>query len=222
MYFHLSLSSSNQKTGPIPVSTSSIDTCPKSCAMHKICYAKFGPLNIHWNKVTKGLRGSNWESFTQQISNLPSNTLWRHNQAGDLIGCKSNNEKIDEKALKQLVKANKGKKGFSYTHKWKHEDNFRLISYANNHGLTINFSADSIEDADYLVSKKSGPVVCVVDKNITDNFTTPAGNKVVICPNIKNSRITCLKCKLCANPDRKSIIGFPAHGIKASSFGKIA
>ena len=222
MNFHLSLSSSNQKTGPIPVSTSSIDTCPKSCAMHKICYAKFGPMAIHWRKVSNNLRGSNWESFLQQINNLPSNTLWRHNQACDLIGCKTNNEKINEKALKQLVKANKGKKGFGYTHRWKHEDNFRIIQSANNNGLTINFSADSIKDADFLVSKKSGPVVCVVDKNITNNFTTLAGNKVIICPNVKNSQITCWKCKLCANPNRTFIIGFPAHGVKASDFGKIA
>jgi len=222
MYFHLSLSSSNQKTGPIPVSTSSADTCPKSCSLFKICYAKFGPLNIHWRKVSNTIRGSNWEQFLKQISDLPSNILWRHNQAGDLIGCKVNNEKINEKALKQLVKANKGKKGFGYTHRWKHEDNFRIIKSANNNGLTINFSADSIEDADYLVGKKSGPVVCVVDKNISNNFVTPAGNKVVICPNVKNSQITCLKCKLCANPNRTFIIGFPAHGVKASKFGKIA
>ena len=41
---HLTLKSANAKTGPIPVSVTSDDSCPKSCPFNDgACYAKSGP-----------------------------------------------------------------------------------------------------------------------------------------------------------------------------------
>lgn len=115
-YFHLTLKSDNAKTGPIPVTVTGNQSCPPACVFRKgsLCYAKSGPLAIHWKKVTEGYRGTNFNEFCQKLSELLNNQLFRLNAAGDLPG-KGN--RINGKQLNSLVKANSGKRGFSYTHK---------------------------------------------------------------------------------------------------------
>ncbi len=78
------------------------------------CYAKSGPLALHWSKVSDGSRGTDWRTFCESIASLPEGQLWRHNQAGDLPGM---NLEIDRIMLADLVDANKGRNGFTYTHK---------------------------------------------------------------------------------------------------------
>ena len=48
-----------------------------------------------------------WDGFTKQIAALPADTLWRHNQAGDLPGV---GDAIDADAFVALVEANKGRR----------------------------------------------------------------------------------------------------------------
>lgn len=209
MLFHLSKISSNKKTGPIPVSTSCQSTCPDSCLIKNQCYAKLGKLNCHWSKISKGERGVDYREFLNQIRSLPNNQLWRHNQAGDLIGRKSNNEIVDRKSLNQLIEANKGKRGFGYSHKWKNKQSIKNIQYANSNGLTINFSANNLTEADFLV--EFGPTVVVLTEN--KNTITPKGHKVIVCPAV-NKNTNCSICKICSKVNRKFIVGFPAHGIR--------
>ena len=115
--FHLSRVSTNSKVGPIPVSTSSSDNCPPECPFRDSgCYAKSGPLAIHWKAVDAGSRGAKWADFLAQIASLDPGDLWRHNQAGDIAG-KGNS--INVTRLRQLVATNKKARlmGFTYTHK---------------------------------------------------------------------------------------------------------
>lgn len=200
--------SGNKKLGPIPMSISSQKTCPNSCSLKSIgCYAKHGQLLIHWRKAN--LKES-YKEFIKKISELPKRTFWRHNVAGDLLG---RDNKIDIKSLKELVKANSGKKGFTYTHYPLKTKSERLaITEANKNGFTINLSADNISHADKLVKLNIAPVTTIVKSNITKNFITPHGNKVVICPAVIKKNITCNICRMCYNVNRKTIIGFPAHG----------
>ena len=69
MNFHLTLKSSNVKTGPIPVSTSSAATCPPTCPFNngEGCYAGSGPLALHWKKVTEKTRGDQFAEFLNKI-----------------------------------------------------------------------------------------------------------------------------------------------------------
>ena len=138
---HLTLVSRNVKTGPIPVSTTTAETCPDNCPFKaKGCYAKGGPLAIHWRKVTEGKSGMEWDSFCWSIHRLPEGQLWRHNQAGDLPGL---NDDLDTIALGQLVQANKGKRGFTYTHKPLDSEHERLaVANANRNGFTVNLYRD--------------------------------------------------------------------------------
>ena len=207
---HLTLKSSNAKTGPIPVSTTTAKTCPGSCPFNRGngCYAASGPLALHWAKVTSGERGMQWGKFVQTISSLPEGQLWRHNQAGDLPG---QGEGIDGAELAQLVKANTGRRGFTYTHKHNSAANLQEIARANAQGFTVNLSANSLEHADKLADHAAGPVVVVLPATQTANTATPAGRKVVICPATQREGVSCATCQLCSR-QRTAIVGFPAHG----------
>src|SRR4030095_3084819 len=113
--YHLTVKSGNRKTGGIPASTTSSDTCPDACPLKGGGgYAKGGPLFLHWRKVSQRQRGVNLEGFCQSIAALPEGTLWRHNQAGDLPGV---GDTLDRAALAAIVAANTGRRGFTFTHK---------------------------------------------------------------------------------------------------------
>jgi hypothetical protein len=216
MLVHLTKISGNSKTGPIPVSTTERDSCPPTCSFYASgCYAKGGPLGIHWSQVSKGKRGSNWAEFLEDLKTLPKGQLWRHNQAGDLPG---KGLRIAAKLLGQLVDVNAQRKlkGFTYTHKPLTPSNAAAIADANLRGFVINLSADSLAEADEKYNTGLGPVVVVlpIDAETGKRYVTPQGHKVVTCPaTIQGSDLTCARCQLCAIPDRKSIIGFPAHGV---------
>lgn len=209
MQVHLTLKSANAKTGPIPVSTTERDSCPTDCAMRAGCYAASGPLALHWAAVSAGTRGTSWGQFVQAIAALPEGQLWRHNQAGDLP---QTGGTIDAVKLGQLVAANQGKRGFTYTH---HRDAASLawIKHANEWGFTVNLSANDLTDADALADTGAGPVVVVLPSTQTENTTTPAGRKVVVCPATQRDDVSCATCQLCQR-QRSTIVGFPAHGTK--------
>jgi len=214
--FHLTRSSSNEKTGPIPVSTSPQSTCPDSCPLKGAgCYV-IGPIKWHWDKVSRGVRGSAWGCFLDEIRSLPRGQLWRHNQAGDLPG---DNEEILPQFLADLVNANQGRKGFTYTHKpvldsqsGPIEENRKAIASANAQGFTINLSANGLNHADKLASLGIGPVTTLLPYEDKRNTTTPRGRKVVVCPAQTREGTTCSTCGLCQRADRSVIIGFLPHG----------
>lgn len=177
--------------------------------MRDACYAGSGPLALHWAAVSAGTRGTDWPTFTQTIAALPDGQLWRHNQAGDLP--KKENT-IDPVKLGQLVAANMGKRGFTYSH---HRDaeSINWIRHANAWGFTVNLSANDLADADMLADYQAGPVVVVLPSTQNTNTTTPAGRPVVICPATQRDDVSCATCQLCQR-QRAAIVGFPAHGTR--------
>jgi len=211
---HLTPKSSNVKTGPIPVSTTSRATCPDVCPFKKAgCYAENYGLNFLWNRVDAGTAGTDWSTFCNAIEALPPATLWRYGQAGDLPNQAGH---IDGEALGHLVQANIGKRVIAYTHcNPLLGNNAKYIRGANDWGFTVNLSANTLEHADTLSNYQLGPVVVVLPSDQLENTTTPCGRRVVICPTYTRDDITCMTCGLCAISDRKTIIGFPAHGTGA-------
>ena len=225
MNVHLSLKSSNAKTGPIPVSTTSARTCPPSCIFNREseggCYAESGPLALHWRKVTEGERGMGWGAFCDAIGALPEGQLWRHNQAGDLPG---EGDAIDAVMLDRLVQANAGKRGFTYTHKpMDRAENRDAVQKANARGFTINLSANNLQHADQLASLEIAPVVAVVPEGTPEKTTTPEGRTVIVCPAQTREDVSCATCQLCSRRDRRGIIvGFIAHGTAKRKVNAIA
>jgi len=218
MLTYLTRQSRNKKTGPIPVSTSSAETCPACPLKGAGCYAESGPLAILWRKVTAEKAGLTWPEFLEQIETLPRRILWRMNQAGDLPGAGNT---IDREALRALVKANGKRRGFTYTHKPATRSNLAAIRAANKAGFTINLSANNLAHADTLADTGAGPVVVVLPVDTRKPVKTPAGRTVAICP-ATISPITCFECGICAMPGRKAIIGFPAHGASKNRASAIA
>ena len=216
LFVHLTLKSKNEKTGNIPVSTTTAKACPSTCPFNNKngCYAESGPLAIHWRKVTEGERGTDWNTFCDSVSNFPEGQLWRANQAGDLP---HNNGKVSRRLVRKLVDANKGRKGFGYTHHLPHlGDNSRIIKHANKNGFTINLSANNLSNADEMKALGIAPVVTVLPSTVNGDETptvlTPQGNKVVVCPATYRDNVNCASCGLCQKSNRSCIVGFPAHG----------
>jgi hypothetical protein len=223
MLFHLTLKSRNAKVGKIPVSTSSRATCPPACGMYeKGCYAMGGPLAIHWRKVSEGFVGTDYLAFVSQIALLSDGQPWRHNQAGDLPG---DGNTIDADMLALLVDANRGKMGWTYTHKpMSVPANREAVRHANANGFAINLSADTLAQADTLADMAIAPVVVVLDAadGTKADTVTPAGRRVVTCPATYMDKVTCESCLLCARINRPTIVGFPAHGTFKKSAAAMA
>ena len=219
MKTHLTMVSRNVKTGKIPVSTSSKETCGSCPFKGNGCYAEQGPLLLHWNEVTEGNRGLEWGEFCEAIAALPSGQFWRMNQAGDLPGL---GNRINTGQLRSLVEANEGKRGFTYTHKYNSDANLSAIKQANERGFVVNLSANNLSHADELAGKECGPVVVVLPETQLVNTTTPGGRKVVVCPATIRDDVSCDSCRLCEKKDRSCIIGFPSHGTGKRKASEVA
>lgn len=209
--------SQNRKTGPIPVSISERGTCPTSCSLYDAgCYASYGKLGSHWKE--RGTSASHWlpwVEFLDRVRTLPEHQLWRHNEAGDLAGT---GNFLDWSKLFELVEANIDRRGFTYTHK--HDSaNDVMLRHANDRGFTVNLSADTLSEVDQLCGRgwpymgRSGPVVVLLPEDApVRGVRTPDGRPVVTCPAQTSPGVSCADCELCANANRRSIVGFIPHG----------
>jgi hypothetical protein len=221
--------SGNSFTGPIMVTTSPRFTCPLSCAFRKhghgpydgLCYAEHGAIGgFLWSlldrteaglKIMNGVRVQGLEELLYAIRSQPKNALWRHNVAGDFP---SNDRKtVDRSALRAIVEANSGRRGFTFTHYdvLTNEANRNAIEEANRNGFTVNLSGNSLQHADELCDLGIGPVTTILPANACQNTTTPKGRRVVVCTNTTHG-VTCAQCGLCARATRSTIVGFPATG----------
>jgi len=201
--------SGNKKVGAIPVTYRERASCPPSCALYrKGCYGDDYHTSLAWNRADRS--GLSTEELAEKIAALPNGQLWRGEVVGDIVGV---GERVDAAALGMIVKANFGRRGFTYSHK-RSKQAIKWIRHANAWGYTINLSANDAADADYLAGLQAGPVVCIVPVDTPDHSFTPAGRPIVICPAQTREYMTCAVCQLCQKVDRKSIVGFLAHGNK--------
>ena len=214
--------SSNKQLGVIPCSTSEATTCPDSCPFKaKGCYASAGfYTSQHWRKITEKTRGTNWQEFCKSVASLPIGQLWRHNVAGDLGKDPNNKDNINLEELKELIKANKGRKGYTYSHYSLNEHNKAALLEANRQGFTINASCETLEAVDE--AKAAGlPAVVVVDSSKPTPKTTPQGHKIVQCP-ATCSNTTCALCGLCAQPsESRPAVAFPSHGSQKKAVNEL-
>ena len=212
--------SQNEKTGEITVSTSTKEWCPDSCPLKEHgCYAKHGHTGIHWRLVTDGTRGTDWNTFVSKVEAMPEkNGIWRHDVAGDLP---AENGVIDAGMMRSLIRSNRGKGGFTYTHHLPVPENAGIIAESNANGFTVNISADNARIADDYVELGIAPVVTLLPTDSAKVTFTPKGRKVVRCPAETSKKVTCKTCRLCQKTDRP-IIGFTPHGSGKKVTEKVA
>ena len=217
----LTVSSSNDKTGKIAVSTTSREGCPTTCELAGVggCYAEAGyRTRDHWNKVTKGERGLPEQEFINAVARLKTGSKFRHNVAGDLWHTTG---RIDASLLRSLADSTQHlKAAWTYTHHLRTRENVAAIRSAIRRGFTVNLSTESRAEAARLV-KRGLPVVCVVAPDAAPNFTHQ-GIRFRQCPaTFEGSPTQCASCgggiPLCARADREFVITFPAHGVRSAT-----
>lgn len=210
--FHLTPKSANRKTGPIPVSTSSAATCPSVdvCPFKENgCYALGGPLALHWRAVTAGERGTLWGGFLAAIAALPHGQLWRHNQAGDLYRPAT---KLGRVMLDALVAANRGRRGFTYSHHRRTPAVVQAFKAATANGFTVNASCHSEGQADAAMANGLRAVFVVPAGESRVSWQTEGGNRAVVCPAQRLEAMDCATCQLCQRRPANVAIAFKAHG----------
>lgn len=215
MWVSLIQKSGNDKTGDIAVTYTEEDSCPSACK-HKdtTCYARFGKVGLHWRKVREGMRGDNWTAFCCRVKSFNAGMLWRHNVAGDLP--QRRDGRISVRKTRQLSRAARDTRGFTYTHYDVLTDvhNRAAVAEMNDGpGLVVNLSGDSPSHADQLIRLNIGPVTCILPEDAPHRGNvTPDGVPIVVCPAQTTDHVTCKTCKLCAVGTRKTVVGFLAHG----------
>ncbi len=211
-FFHLSRKSSNRKTGPIAVTTTSKNSCSLNCGMREFCYAMNGHLGMHWNAVSNGSRSSEWRKHLDDLVSLPFGSPIRFNQAGDLVAGRTGRlSRAFMNGLMAVVKARR-LQAWSYTH---HDyligENARLLRRANREGLRINVSTETEESADRAIASGLPAVLAVSSEETRTVWRTPARNLVKVCP-AQLRDTDCSRCMLCHKRGSKVIIAFLAHG----------
>lgn len=223
---NFTLRSGNPQLGPIPMS--STFQAPRFNVMELLekQYAEAsGPLTQRlvlrrFQRLLATAPGLSWDSFCAAVAQLPTGQVWRHNLQGDLPGdplCFA----LDAEPLEQLVRANRGKRGFTFSHYHpKYAENADLIAAANAQGFTINLVADSLREADELLRWQVAPVVVKVPEDTPPTQRTPAGHAVVTCPQTCRRDVTCATCQLCTQAryphQNRDLIAFPIPGLKTA------
>ena len=204
--------SGNKKVGKIATVKVEKKSCPPSCGLYNVCYGKTGPISWHWDDV-ENLPESSWDSTMHQIAALPINAKWRYGEVGDLPG---DGEKIDRKKLRQLVKANEGKRNITYTHKHRYAHQRKTLKWLyDKMKFTFNLSADNLDHADKLADLEIAPVTVTLPWTFKGHKTTTKKGRVVkVCPAQLVEDMNCEKCMICAKRDRDTIVGFVAHGAR--------
>jgi hypothetical protein len=217
----LTLRSSNDKTGPIAVSTTARPSCAPTCPLagDEGCYADAGFFTrLHWDRVTAGLAGLPEDAFIAAVSRLKPGRLFRHNVAGDLW---HDAGRINAKLLRRLADATRHlRAAWTYSHHLRTPENVAAIRSAIRRGFVVNLSTESRAEAARL-AKRGLPVVCVVPPGTPAHFTE-GGVRFRQCPaTFDGSPTQCVSCggglPLCARADRDFVLTFPAHGPRAAA-----
>lgn len=190
--FLITEKSYNRKTGPMMVTTSPRSTCPTACPLRKdsgawsagACYAEHGFIGGYlWASLDRTSVGMTFQKgrikvfgfaeLLAAIRRVPNGQVWRHNQAGDLPS--SNQQDICADRLRSIVQANRGRRGFTFTHYdvIDNRHNRRLVAFTNHNGFTINLSAGNLDHADQLADTRCAPVTVMLPADQTPNTFTP-------------------------------------------------
>ena len=175
----LSYPSGNSKTGRIAVSTTARPPCPPTCGMRDACYAEAGYYTrLHWDKVTSGERGVDWDSFLSDLSKPPRGVYFRHNIAGDLwasargaSALRSSASWLIPPVIWELADLLTPQAGCFAPSRFKR---------SNALGFTINISCEDRAAAAAL-AKRGNAVTCVVPADADPNGKTD-GVRFVQCP----------------------------------------
>ena len=220
MKFHFVKKSGNKKTGFMPVTYNSRLSCPNSCIFRNNgCYADNYHTALNWDKVTSGQRGGTFKELLNNIKALKPGTIWRACVAGDIPS--NNKGEISRTYIKGITEANKGLKGYTYTHnRLDIGENISLLKTANKKGFTVNISTETEAAADNAILNSLPAVMVVKSTETRLSWFTKNKNKILVCPAQTNG-VNCIDCQLCQHRPKQLIIAFKAHGNQTKKIDKI-
>lgn len=134
----------------------------------------------------------------------------RHNVAGDM--CKHGTNELDSELIRDLFRAYKGIKAYTYTHAAKTAENFQLIHKAAEQGFVINMSCETLGQVMECRENHVPAVLAVYEWTQKDKVTRRInGVTYRLCPASCDKGMTCRDCGKCWKKNRKEVIVFPAH-----------
>lgn len=205
--------SSNPKTGDIPQTYTSGNTCPERCPFkHNGCYAEGFHTRMAWARAEKsGMSAAALADWVEE--HTCENQMIRHNVAGDIATPGTSD--IDVDLLTGLVFAFAGRRAYTYTHCEPSAKNLRAASIACAAGFVVNQSCERLDQVDAAMRAGVPAVLAVVADLPAGGIRTPEGRRVIQCPAQTREGVTCKTCRLCARADRPTAIAFAAHGSSA-------
>lgn len=199
--------SANKKTGDISQTYSEPKTCPVSCPFKGHgCYGENFTTRKHWVQ-------SNCTSKTigDAMESKGHTKVLRHNVAGDM--CIYGTGELDGELIRDLSRAYKGIKAYTYTHADKTYMNFYLIHKAAEQGFVINMSCETLGQVIECRENHVPAVLAVYEWTAKDKVTRRInGITYRLCPASYDKNMTCRDCGKCWKKGRKEVVVFPAHG----------
>lgn len=210
---HLVAKSDNRKTGPIPVTSRPMKTCPTDCPFLPTgqiggCYGT-GRLfaSAERRSTDISVEAATWRVREGMAAGA---RILRDRVVGDVLGPDG---KLDRSYVEAIAKVatDNGLTAFGYTHAWRHLglDDLAWLRKQLRAGYVMNLSTETRAGIRRAALTRL-PIV-VVNATIPEGELV-AGKRIVTCPN-ETRGVTCNDCRLCANPDRTTIIRFHPHGI---------
>lgn len=193
---HVTLRSSNRKTGPIATTTREQTSCPTTCPLYSAgCYARgriFG--------IATRLGSEDHSKILELITTLPQGGAVRLNVAGDFLleDGTPDVEYID--AVNAVADARPDVRFIAYTHAWRvlSPDLFRF---------GVNASCES--DDDVITARAAGWGTVTINAE-SDRI---GDTRVTQCPAERDDRVSCATCMLCSRtPSIPVTVTFTAHG----------
>ena len=199
--------SANVKTGDISQTYSEPKTCPKSCPFKGHgCYGENFTTRRHWAQSD-----CTSKTLATAMESKGHTKVLRHNVAGAM--CKHGTDGLDGELIRDLIKAYKGVKAYTYTHAEKTADNFQLIHHAAEKGFIINMSCETRGQVMERRENFVPAVLAVYEWTEKDKVMRRiSGITYRLCPASYDKNVTCRDCGKCWKKGRKEVIVFPAHG----------
>jgi hypothetical protein len=201
--------SRNRKTGPIPVTSRPMSTCPTSCPFlpggeFGGCYGS-GRIAHHadtWSVV------HDVESLTDGLGMSPRSARYlRDRVVGDIVNVDGTIDMDHIRVVSQAA-SNVGLIPFGYTHAWRSLTDAQIVE-VKSLGYVLSASCETEADVAEAVSRGLDAAIA---SDLVEEGLTIGGKRVVTCPQMTPEGITCADCGLCAKPGRRAVIRFLIHG----------
>lgn len=201
--------SGDSKTGPVPVTYRHIGTCPPDCIFRPDgeiggCYGtgRIFALADTAADVSVSDAAERIERGRDRAARV-----FRDRIVGDMVRADGRLERryaAGIAAVADIV----GLPVIGYSHAWR---TFTVadVSYLGGLGYIPNASCETVGDVSDAIGRG---FPAVITSDTVPERTVIGGRRVITCPAARSESVSCNTCRLCARPDRPTVVRFPIHG----------